>query len=405
MDTIIPAAPSALATVPRHACAACGAVGGLPVVTLDDVPTNSCLMLPTVEEARAWPRGRIALMACEACGFIANRAAEAALTEYSARYEPTQGWSPAFRRYHRGLAERIAAAVPLRGRRVVEVGCGQGEFLHLLCGIAGASGLGFDPCVDQQRADVLETRAEGVELRAHYFDEASVPGLSADLLVCKMTLEHIPGVAAFAALCARVAQQSAPGMRLFIQVPESIRILRDVAFEDIYYEHVNYFTADSLERLFARHGFRADQTFTDYDGQYIGLLATFTGEAATAADPAALSQLQYFCRAFPEAHAARVAHWRRILRRGERIVIWGSGSKGVTFLGAMKEDARRVALVVDINPHRQGMHMVGSGVPIVGPEALKEFRPDLVIAMNRIYRTEIGDRLSALSLSPKLLAL
>jgi SAM-dependent methyltransferase len=402
----IQGAPEALSVVPRHACAACGAPGGIRVAGMRGAPTNSCLMLPTPEEARAWPRGDIELFFCESCGFISNRAADAALTEYSERYEPTQGWSPSFRRYHRALAERIAAAVPLKGRRVVEVGCGQGEFLHLLCGIAGASGLGFDPCLDtSRRGDVVEERAEGVHLVGEFFAEDSVQGLTADLLICKMTLEHIPAVDHFAALCAQVARQSAPGMRLFIQVPESVRILKGIAFEDIYYEHVNYFTDLSLEALFARHGFRADELFTEYDGQYLGLIATYTGEKPAAPDARKLAELRQLALDFAKGHAARTAEWRRQVAEAGRVVVWGSGSKGVTFLGVLGEGASAVSHVVDINPHRQGMCMVGSGHPIVGPGALAEIRPDTVVLMNRVYVPEVSAMLSELGLQPRLLAL
>ena len=399
------AAPPELSEAPRDACAACGAAGGLHVATIRGVPTNSCLMFPTFEAARAWPRGDIELLFCEACGLIANRAARAELTEYSGRYEPTQGWSPAFRRYHRGLAERIAAAVPLAGRHVVEVGCGQGEFLHLLCGLGGATGTGFDPCLDTARGDVVEQRAEGVRLIGDFFSAASAQALRADLLVCKMTLEHIPAVGRFAALCAEVARRSRPGMRVFIQVPESLRILRDIAFEDIYYEHVNYFTAASLRALFARHGFAAEQVFTDYGGQYVGLLARHAGEPAAPGEAGELAEQRSLCRHFAEARAARIAQWRDAVAQAGRVVVWGSGSKGVTFLGALEAMAGRVSHVVDINPHRQGMHMAGSGHPIVGPAALHDIRPDTVIVMNRVYVEEVGASLAALGLAPRLLTL
>jgi SAM-dependent methyltransferase len=399
------AAPASLAAAAPDRCAACGAPGGTHLATLRGVPTNSCLMLPTADAARAWPRGDISLLLCESCGFIANRAIDPKLTEYSERYEPTQGWSPAFRRYHRALAERIATWMPLAGRQVVEIGCGQGEFLHLLCGLTGARGLGFDPCADERRADVVGDRAQGVRVVADFFDEASIAGLQADLLACKMTLEHIPAAGHFAALCARVARQSGPGMRLFIQVPDSLRILRDIAFEDIYYEHCNYFTEVSLRGLFARHGFAAEAIHRDYDGQYVSLLARFTGDAAPAGDRAGLREIAGLAAGFAPAHAAKLAGWRARLAGAGRAVVWGSGSKGVTFLGAMGEAARAVTHVVDINPHRQGMHMVGSAHPIVAPEALREIRPDAVLLMNRVYAEEVGAMLAGLGLSPRLLAL
>lgn len=398
-------APRELSVVDPACCAACCAPGGTELLRLSRVPANSCLMLPTAAAARAWPRGEIRLVLCEACGFVANRAVDPRLTEYSARYEPTQGWSPAFRRYHRDLAARLAAAVPLAGRRVVEVGCGQGEFLHLLCGMAGARGLGFDPCIDPRRADVVEAPAAEVDLVADFFDDAAAAWLEADLLVCKMTLEHIPAVGRFAALCARVARNSAPGMRLFVQVPDAIRILRDGAFEDVYYEHCNYFTEAALRGLFARHGFRAEAVFRDYDGQYLGLLARFDPGVAAEEDPTGLAETARLGRAFAAAHAAWVAAWRARVAAAGPVVVWGSGSKGVAFLAALGSGAVRIGHAVDINPHRQGMHMIGTGHPIVAPAALVTIRPDTVVVMNRVYVAEVRAMLAEIGLAPRMLAL
>ena len=61
--------------------------------------------------------------------------------------------------------------------------------------------------------------------------------------------------------------------------------------------------------------------------------------------------------------------------------------------------------VVDINPHRQGMFMPGTGQQIVPPEFLKEIRPDIVIVMNRVYEQEIRDDLQRMELTPRLLTL
>jgi SAM-dependent methyltransferase len=399
MDAALDAARDRAATDTGR-CAACGAAGGRPLLRLDGVPTNSCVMLDTATAARAWPRGAIALMACEACGFVANRAADPALTEYSARYEPTQGWSPAFRHYHRGLAERLAASVPLHGRRVVEVGCGQGEFLHLLCCLSGATGLGFDPAVDAGRADVVETPAEAVRLVAGFFDAASARVTQADLLVCKMTLEHIAAPDGFAALAAQVARNSAPGMRLFVQVPDAARVLGG-AFEDIYYEHVNYLTEPALRRLFARHGFAAEAVWRDYEGQYLGLLARHDPGAA-AAQPAPAPTL---LAALQDAHAGWAGRWQAVVQACGRVAIWGGGSKGVAFLHALGPVAALVGQAVDINPHRQGRFMPGSATPIVGPAALRQAAPGTVVVMNAVYQEEVRAMLRDLGLAPRLLAL
>jgi SAM-dependent methyltransferase len=410
LEPVAPTVANPLVLRPEEqgCCPACGGRALLPVLRLRSVPTNSCLMLDTPEEARAYPRGEIDLVFCEACCFVFNRACDPALTEYSARYEPTQGYSGTFRRFHEDLAARLIAGADLKGGTVVEVGCGQGEFLHLLCRLGRARGIGFDPCLSAERADVVGERAAAVSLRGEFFSDASAAGLRADLLVCKMTLEHIPAARRFAALTARVAGQSAPGMRLFIQVPECERIFRDGAFEDVYYEHCSYFTQASLAGLFARHGFAVDRIEREYAGQYLALQARYTGIAGAGPDAAERARLRAMLVRFAEATARKIAAWQALVtaRReaGQRVVIWGSGSKGVAFLGALG-GGEGISHVVDINPHRQGRFMVGTGHPIIAPDALPAIGPATVILMNPVYRDEVATELARHGLTPELLTL
>jgi threonine dehydrogenase-like Zn-dependent dehydrogenase len=89
---------------------------------------------------------------------------------------------------------------------------------------------------------------------------------------------------------------------------------------------------------------------------------------------------------------------------GGRAVIWGAGSKGVAFLSALG-DRGLVDAAVDINPFKRGMFMAGTGHCIVAPEQLKAAPPDLVVAMNPVYRNEITATLRSLDLDPVLEAL
>jgi hypothetical protein len=89
-------------------------------------------------------------------------------------------------------------------------------------------------------------------------------------------------------------------------------------------------------------------------------------------------------------------------KRGRKAVIWGSGSKGVAFLTTLGL-GEEIACAVDINPHRHGYFMPGTGHRIVAPEELRKVRPDQVIVMNPIYRDEIGEQLRELGLEPELL--
>jgi hypothetical protein len=58
---------------------------------------------------------------------------------------------------------------------------------------------------------------------------------------------------------------------------------------------------------------------------------------------------------------------------------------------------------VDINPYKHGTYMAGTGQEIVGPEFLREYRPDVVIVMNPIYCNEIQQNLDRIGVTAELM--
>ena len=80
--------------------------------------------------------------------------------------------------------------------------------------------------------------------------------------------------------------------------------------------------------------------------------------------------------------------------------MWGSGSKGVTFLNVLQTQ-NQIRHIVDINPRKQGKFIPGSGQQIIAPEALKANPPDVIIIVNAIYESEIQQQLQEMGLTPK----
>jgi hypothetical protein len=99
--------------------------------------------------------------------------------------------------------------------------------------------------------------------------------------------------------------------------------------------------------------------------------------------------------------SAALTRWRAT---GKTVAIWGSGSKCVSVLSALGFGAE-LGAVIDINPHKRGRFLPGSGIEIEGPEVLTRVRPDVVWVMNPIYLGEIARELSERGLSPELVAL
>jgi hypothetical protein len=112
--------------------------------------------------------------------------------------------------------------------------------------------------------------------------------------------------------------------------------------------------------------------------------------------------------AFPERVMKVRDDWRERVRsawkEGQRIILWGGGSKGVSFLTTLGL-TEEIAAVVDINPYKQGKFMPGTGHPVISPKALVDQPPDLVIVMNPIYVAEVRSSLKEIGLTPEVVAL
>jgi SAM-dependent methyltransferase len=372
-----------------------------PFYEVHGVPTNSCILLPTKEEALSYPTGDIRLAFCPNCGFISNIAFDAKLTEYSGRYEETQAFSPTFNSFHERLAKSLVERHDLHGKDLIEIGCGKGEFLRLLCDLGDNRGLGFDPGYSEARGE--QSGAARFSVVRDFFSEKYVDR-NADFVACKMTLEHIWTPNAFISNAVRLARR--PNGVVFIQVPESLRILKDCAFEDIYYEHCSYFTGGSLGRLFERLGFGVSCIDVAYDGQYLTVEATPQSTSTVKQDD--LAELRALVDSYPQRDAQKRGAWAERLSQwssaGKRVVVWGSGSKGVSFLTTVR-GAECVEHVVDINPYRHGYFMPRTGQKIVSPDDLRELRPDIVVVMNSIYVPEITQMLLDRGLKPEIQAL
>lgn len=359
-------------------CPACGEPGAEPFYEQRGVPVQSVALLRTREEALAFPRGDVVLAYCGACGFVFNEAYDPALQDYSRPSEESQAFSPRFRAFSRALAERLVERYHLRGKDVLEAGCGRGDFLVEICELGGNRGIGIDPGWTPGRLDV----PAGVEfVRAPY--DARQAAREADLVLCRHTLEHIAPVREFVGLLRRPVLERDGAV--VIEVPDVLRVLVELAFWDVYYEHCSYFTGESLEHLAVRSGLEVLANELEFDGQYIVLEARTHrgGEILVEAGERVRLAVGHFEVTAP----GKIAEWRAWLDEHERVALWGGSSKAVGFLTAT--GASPEVAVVDVNPYRQGAFLPGGGQRVLAPEELRQDPPDVVLAMNRAYVREI----------------
>jgi hypothetical protein len=392
-------------TIDGAICPNCGSKGLSVFYEATHVPVHSVLLMPSRERALSYPHGDIRLGACDACGFIVNVAFDPTVHEYSVGYEATQSFSPTFNRFNTQLAQDLIKRYHLHGKHIIEIGCGQGEFLKLLCELGNNNGTGFDPAYDPNRPGDPTTAQ--IEFVQDFYSE-KYRDTQGNFICCKMTLEHIFNTAEFVSTVRRSIADRLETV-VFFQVPNATYVMRDIAFWDIYYEHCSYFSAGSLAYLFERCGFQVLDVATQYSEQYLTIEARPVrqgGSRNSRSVQQAVLETKQHIRSFTASYPARLTYWREtfetIRSTSKRTVIWGSGSKGVAFLTTVGVPGL-IEYAVDVNPHRHGTFMPGIGVEIVGPAFLQDYRPDSVIVMNPIYCGEIQKDLETMGISAQLM--
>jgi SAM-dependent methyltransferase len=396
-----------LSTVPesKRICKSCGAGDMRVFYEARDIPVHSCMLLPTRAEATAFPRGDLALGFCSQCGFISNLLFDSRLQNYAPGYEEQQSFSERFNEFARALATRLLDRHNLRGKRVVEIGCGKGDFLLMMCELGQCYGIGIDPSFVPGRME--GPAADRVRFIQDFYSE-QYANITGDMILCRHTLEHIDTTAKFMQRVRNAVGDHHDTIVVF-EVPDVGRVLREQAFWDIYSEHCSYFTLGSLARLFRSCGFEILDLAKDYDDQYLLIEAQPVDVPRLPQLDAEhdLADITQDVAAFEQRFQKTAAMWRRrldeIVRTGRRAAIWGSGSKCVAFLSTLGVHDE-IEWVVDINPYRHGKFLAGSGIEIRSPEMLRDYRPDVVVAMNPIYCDEIRKALERMDLRPELLA-
>lgn len=369
----------------RNACPLCDSGDLFVFVERERVPVHQNVPLKSAAAARSAPRGDLRLACCRVCGFVTNLAFRQDLLQYGEGYENDQTRSPTFEAHTESLVTSLVAA-GVQGKFVIDVGCGQGQFLRRLCAAGGNRGLGFDPAyVGPDRVD------DGRVSFVREFYGGRPPTESPDLVVCRHVIEHVPAPVDFLTLI-RATLSAGRVTRLAFETPTVDWILERTVIQDFFYEHCSYFTPESLGFAFDRAGFSNFAATRVFGGQYMWAMAEYAGAASSAESRRAPTQLVRSADGYAKTVRLRTEAVLRALE-GFRslgvVAIWGAGAKGVTFLNLVDPACTLVDCTVDVNPRKQGKFVAGTGHPIVSPAELAPRDVRTVVVMNPNYVEEI----------------
>jgi SAM-dependent methyltransferase len=377
-------------------CPACAAAEMEPLADLGRVPVFSGVTFEDLGEALRSPAARMELLSCLTCCHVYNIAFQPELLDYDVDYDNTLHHSRTFQAYSDGLVQRLAHDYDLRGRQIVELGCGKGHFLVDLCRTTGAYGTGYD------RSYAGEVTDPNVSFVRDYLSW-DYPG-DFDFFVSRHVVEHLVEPMDFLSGLRRAcSRRKVSG---YIEVPDAIYDFERSPW-NCHYPHVSYFSATSLARSAIRAGFGLVRLVRSFEGQYLALEIgvnvptpdeiSFTGMG--------LHREREILAEFRENYAGMVQGWKdRLQERGyDKCVVWGAGAKGLGFLNAVDPE-RQLAAVVDLNPAKSGHFLPVTGHRIIGPDELRSQAVSTVIITNPAYRREIAATLIELGVHAEVLS-
>jgi len=378
-----------------NACRVCGGPSPEMFFRVEGVPVQDGLLWPSRAEAAAAPTGDIELVFCGRCGYIGNRAFDPGLLQYHPGYDISLHHSPVYREFIDGLVARLVRDHDLRGKAVIEIGSGKGDFLRALCEEGGNRGVGFDPT-----STAPEISSGPVRLIRDFYSE-KFASEDVDLLCCRHVLNSIEDLRGFVGMVRRALGDRTRSL-VYFEVPDGAVIFRRRVVWNVVYEHCSFFTIPSLSRLFTESGFEVRAVAPCFRDEYLGIEASpapasvARGGAAESVEVEALAREISTFGAIYREKVARWSDWLAGLRlAGRTAVLWGSGARAVSFLSALRP-GEEVPFLVDINPKRQGLHMPRTAQPVAAPESLAAKPPDELLITNPAFETEIRGQAAAL---------
>jgi hypothetical protein len=229
-----------------------------------------------------------------------------------------------------------------------------------------------------------------------------------DLVIANNVLAHVPDLDDFVAGFQAALKR---GGLLSVEFPHLLRLMAENQFDTIYHEHLSYLSLAVVRRLFARHGLTVvDVEELSTHGGSLRVQARHSDDAlarptdrvnaliAREEDAGLLRLARYdaFAEQAREVKRALLDFLIAAKRKGQSIVGYGAPAKGNTLLNYCGVRRDFLDYTVDRSPHKQGLFLPGTRIPVHAPGRIMETRPDFVLILPWNLKEEIMGQMSAI---------
>lgn len=366
-------------------CRACGGAILSDFYTFDNIPIAGIYYEEEME--RLNERAPITLTHCSQCGLIQLR--ETIDSSIYLDYSFVGNSTVYYEHYLYEFAEKLVRVWNITNKRVFEVGASNGILLHHIKKIGNNCVEGIEP----SQKLCLDAAKNGISIIQGFFNKEFVNGLQGikyDCVIIRHVLEHIHKLQEMVS-CLRCIIEN-DGI-LIVEVPDASAMLRKGMFSNVFHEHLNYFSLDSLNRLMRTEDFENIfmQCVDIHGGSIMAVYRLRRDKLPKCSVP--LKRIPRLLDSFSQGAQKYYSDISSKVHDAiaNKKIVHGYGASHRTFclMGCSKLDVNDIPVIYDNNVFLQYKRMNGLGVLVLPPTSILDNNPDVIVIFATSYKDEI----------------
>ncbi len=341
---------------------------------------------------------RYDVVVCQTCGFCyaSDIPDQTVLNQFyqAAEHHLHAELPPGLARIHGDFFQFVHGHASLAGdARILDIGSGMGHFLHHFqkAGFTDLQGMEPSPAAAE-----LARKTYGLNVQSASVD-SFVASERFDLVSLCGVLEHIADLRRSMERISALVQDDG---YLFIAVPDVSSFGRAVPAEpflEFALEHINFFSATSLDNVLRASGFEkvtvVSQHNDFYDNSYLLALYRRVAEPSTAivSDCEAASSLRAYVDLSRQGLKPVEAVAAQLVASQEPLLLWGSGALTSRLLCDTSLGQANIRGVIDRNKGLQGKTLLNT--LITPPDSIGHHQGATVFIASTTYAAEIRETL------------
>ena len=260
----------------------------------------------------------------------------------------------------------------LKGKSILEVGCGRGEYLSILKQTEVSLAHG----IEYSKESVSSCINSEISVTKGFFGDENfvLPKQKYDGFICLNFIEHWPNPNKVLAHLKKNLSEDAIGI---VEVPNFDMILKQGLYSEFISDHLFYFTKDTLTFMLNYNGFEVIECSVIWHDYILSAVVRKRKRIDLSLLKSRKLNVETELNSFIDKFEKK------------EVAIWGAGHQSLAVMSLAKLE-NKIRYVVDSAPFKQGKYTPATHFPIVAPIELVNNPVKAVIIIAASYSNEVA---------------